>query len=426
MLRYRDTGAGGPDVHPGAWFDQHLVPDAQAFRAQFGFSRFKALRKYAQVLQQMARSGRVVNLVLGSNGSDPLTVQDLRASFELLRGGEQSHLTVVTYSGALFHPKVAQIVDAAGTAHAIVGSANLTEQAFGKHVEAWIELDAGHALTDEPLRDIAHAIDRWHGVNEVGVYQILSADDIAGLLTGGIVVDEAARRARLAAARNAGEGIAGGGRRGTRPVRWRAPDAEEEDAGEVVDAEVEEPLDEDEGEEAGELAPVAAADGPLPAPGRVLTHRWSKRLSASDVNKNDQNERNLISLGVGGREGTTARVMRDMNDIRDRMMAGEAWQAIRISGEASETTTLGIEVRLPGEPMNIHRLQIVHAPHRGAGQANYHTSIRWDADLAERLRTAPDRGFVDHWATLDRFDTGEYALTITRERPNPRTFGMGV
>gem|GEM_PF-7070547 len=118
--------------------------------------------------------------------------------------------------------------------------------------------------------------------------------------------------------------------------------------------------------------------------------------------------------------------MRDINDIRDRMMPGENWQPIRISGEDAETVTLRIEVRLPGQPMRVHQLQVVHAPHRGSGQHNYHTSIRWDADLAQRLRSAAGNGYVGQWATLDKFDSDEYALTITADRPNPRTLGMGV
>lgn len=427
MLRYRDTGSGEAGVCPGAWFDRHLVDGVESFRGQFGFSRYKALRKYAVVIQGLIRNRRVVNLVLGSNSTDPLTVQDLRNTFGLVQGGEHSHLTVVTYSNAIFHPKVAHVVDARGVGHAIVGSANLTAQAFGKHVEAWVEIDQGHELTNGPLNDIVAAIDRWHALREAGVYQILAPADIDALLARGLIVDEATRRARRAAARDAGGGGGGGGR-GTRPTRWHAPEAEDdelpEEEVEAEDVEPVEPEEEDDVDEGVEVGSGGA--GPAPAPGRRIVHRWSKRLSASDVNKNDQNERNLISLGVGGREGTTARVMRDINDIRDRMMPGEDWQPIRISGEDAETVTLRIEVRLPGQPMRIHQLQVVHAPHRGSGQHNYHTSIRWDADLAQRLRSAPGDGHVGHWATLDKFDSDEYALTITADRPNPRTLGMGV
>ncbi|HOD83931.1 MAG TPA: hypothetical protein PKG77_21115 [Phycisphaerae bacterium] len=427
MLRYQDTGSGRADVCPGAWFDRHLVDGIQSFRGQFGFSRYKALRKYAAVIQGLIRNRRVVNLVLGSNSTDPLTVQDLRNTFGLVQGDEHSHLTVVTYSNAIFHPKVAHVVDAGGVGHAIVGSANLTEQAFGKHVEAWVEIDQGHELTNGPLSDIIAAIDRWHTLREAGVYQILALTDIDALLARGLIVDEATRRARRAAARDAGGGGGGAGGRGTRPTRWHAPDAEDD---ETLDEELEgedvEPVEpeEDDVDEGGDGG--AGDAGPTPAPGRSIVHRWSKRLSASDVNKNEQNERNLISLGVGGREGTTARVMQDINDIRDRMMSDEDWQPIRISGEDAETVTLQIEVRLPDQPMHIHQLQVVHAPHRGSGQHNYHTSIRWDADLAQRLRSAAGNGYVGHWATLDRFDSDEYALTITADRPNPRTMGMGV
>src|SRR5262249_54370067 len=58
--------------------------------------------------------------------------------------------------------------------------------------------------------------------------------------------------------------------------------------------------------------PGAASSLPQPNSLRNL-YRWSKRLSKSDVNKNEKNERNLMSLGVGSR--TAARVMADQDDI---------------------------------------------------------------------------------------------------------------
>lgn len=95
MLRYRDSGTGGDDVCPGAWFDDHVIDGIRAFRGQFGFFRYGALSKYAPVLQQLAAAGRPVNLVLGSNVTDPLTIEDVESVLAITTGGAASHLTVV-------------------------------------------------------------------------------------------------------------------------------------------------------------------------------------------------------------------------------------------------------------------------------------------------------------------------------------------
>jgi hypothetical protein len=140
------------------------------------------------------------------------------------------------------------------------------------------------------------------------------------------------------------------------------------------------------------------------------------------VNKNEKNERNLMSLGVG--RGKEARVMGDINDIRNKMMAHEQWSAIQIRGKPAEIANVDFEVRLPGEQPEVHTLEVVHAPHRGSKQHNYHTSIRWDPELAQILRSAPGTGFAQYWAILDKFDSGEFVLTVTNEVPNPRTIGL--
>ena len=103
------------EVCPGKWFDENLVDGIRAFRGQFGFFRFKAIRKYSDLLRGMASAGKIVNFVLGSNASDPLTYEDVRELLSLLAGGAQAHLTVVAFSNAFFHPKVAHVMHGDGT-----------------------------------------------------------------------------------------------------------------------------------------------------------------------------------------------------------------------------------------------------------------------------------------------------------------------
>jgi hypothetical protein len=164
--------------------------------------------------------------------------------------------------------------------------------------------------------------------------------------------------------------------------------------------------------------------GPAPTPPveRRVIFRWSKRLSNSDVNKNERNERNLMSLGVG--RGKKARVMEGIDDIRNKMMADEQWSDTQVGGEDAEIANVSFEVHLPGEQPQHHTLEVVHAPHRGSGQYNYHTSIRWDTELARVLREAPGSGFAGYWAILDKYDSSEYVLTITTDKPDPQGIGL--
>ena len=138
-LRFQDSATGDPDVCPGDWFDEHLIKGARAFRGQFGFFRFSALIKYAPVLTSMATSGKPVRLVLGSNVTDPLTMEDVESVLSITTAGAESGLTVVALHDALFHPKVAHVVRSDGSAVAIVGSANLTVAALGTNVDGAVE-----------------------------------------------------------------------------------------------------------------------------------------------------------------------------------------------------------------------------------------------------------------------------------------------
>jgi len=220
MITYHDTGAD-EGICPAIWFDTNLVHGINAFRGQFGFFRYGAIAKFAPALGDLAARGGRVRLVLGSNATDPLTVADVRPLVSLFAGSRDARLTVVSFGNALFHPKVAHIVRANGSATGIVGSANLTVQALGTHVEAWIELEGGNATTDAALGQAATAIDRWAGVNGTGAFQVASEADLSTLLAQGIILERPLPRSRHHPLEQPGHRPQSA--RGNRRVRWRPP-----------------------------------------------------------------------------------------------------------------------------------------------------------------------------------------------------------
>lgn len=396
MIRYRDTGAPDGVVCPGRWFDENLVQGVQSFRGQFGFFRFGALRQYGDVLHGLSASGGTVNLVIGSNVTDPLTVQDAQELVRLLAEGREAHLTVVALHNALFHPKVAHVVQADGTARAIVGSPNMTEQALSVHVEAWVELRSGRTSANQALNDIAAAIDRWHTAAENGVYQLCTEADIERLSSQGIIIDAAARRASRA---RSAAGRASPAGRGSRRARWRPPVPAREP---VPEGEAETPT-----------IPEATVETATRT-GRIVA-RWSKKLSKSDANKNARHIRNLLSL-------TKAGLIRDLGFFRNTFFSGEAWRATTIGGHASEIADVAFDVKVPGRRTRRLTLEVVHAPHRESGQHNYQTSIRW-GPLGRELRGLRGSGYTGFWAVLEKHDTGEYSLTIAADEPSRRFIG---
>ena len=397
MIRYQDTGTPDDNVCPGKWFDANLIDGSQAFRGQFGFFRFGAIRKYSDVLRGMASSGKIVNLVLGSNSSDPLTNQDVRELLRLLTGSPHAHLTVVALSNAIFHSKVAHVIHPDGTTRAIVGSANMTEQALGIHVEAWVELESGLAVSDQALGDIAAAIDRWQTVTDEGVYQVRTEADADGLLARGILIDAAARRARRAASTAAASPSTG---RGSRRARWRPPVLPEEPSLEG---------------EAETLVVPETTKAVTPV-GRIVL-RWSKKLSKSDVGKNAKHPRNLMSLPTGRSPFAHA-----PDYLRKVFFAGADWLPANISKQPSEIAKIEFITKLPKGKTKKVTLEVVHAPHRESGQHNYRTSVRWGL-LGGELQKARGIGYTGFWAVIEKHDTSEYSLTITADEPSRRFIG---
>ncbi len=387
MLRYRDSGTGGNEVCPGAWFDDHVIGGIRAFRGQFGFFRYGAISKYETILKKLAEAGSPVNLVLGSNVTDPLTIDDVESVLKITTAGEASHLTVIALHGALFHPKVAHIVQADDSEAAIIGSANLTVAAFGANVEAWIEVASGTPESDRALRDIVRATDWWLTSTDPGVFQITNTEDARKLLADGIVVDRATRQRRGATTRRAAGAATG---RGGRRRRWTAPPGA---AGETMERE-------------GEVA-----EPPVPAgtPSAIVL-RWCKKLSASDALQTGAgtNPTGKLRLGQAGHNI-------DQNTwFRQQLFGGQNWTTVARGAKNYEEAHVAFNVRFPRRNFDRQNLLVDHAAHREAGQHNIVTVLSWGPTLGRWLR---DHSQTGKWVIIELDDRGEYWLRIQSAAP---------
>jgi hypothetical protein len=420
MLTFKDTGPRDKDACPGSWFDSKITEGLRGFGCQFGFFRYGALAKYAGILNSAAEAGMPVNFVLGSNPTDQLTEEDVSSVLDIVSKGESCSLTVVAFSNALFHPKVAYVLDANKLQHGFVGSANFTSHAFGANVESWLEIGPSES-TAKVLSDIVTSTTAWRKAGtDQGAYQVKSWADIAQLLAHRIITTNKARRGAIAKSREST-----GSRTSalaSRKIRWKPPKVYEEQDDELFVGSISEDLAgvKDESEipdnKSVENDDVYVDDDP------VVVFRWCKRLSASDVNRNSGNERNLMSLGKGpqGRN----QVMSDIDNIRNRMLADQDWEQTLVSGKDAEVATITVLFSINDEEPSVEQLEVVHAPHRGSEQLNYHTSIRWNANLAKMLREAPGNGYVGRWAILEKTDRGRITLQIAHDAPNPRGIGL--
>lgn len=145
-----------------------------------------------------------------------------------------------------------------------------------------------------------------------------------------------------------------------------------------------------------------------------IEYRWSKMLSNSDVNRNEKHSRNLLSFAKGS-------IMKDIDDVRNKMMGNENWQQENTSGQPSECVEIKFDVQLPKLPTETHILKVWHVPHREAGQNNYTTSLQWNPALSSRLRA---NDYSQHWCIIDKSASGNYSLTITDKEPTPRSIGF--
>lgn len=381
MLRYRDSATGAGTDCPGEWFDNHVVPGIRAFRTQSGFFRYAALAKYEGILRRLATEGRPLSFVLGSNLTDPLTIEDVESVLSVIGRRTSSRLTVVALGNALFHPKTVHVVRSDRTMAAMVGSANLTVAGLGTNVEAWVEAESGEAQADRVLLGVAQATDWWHTTSVPGVFRVEGVEDARALLADGVLIDRKTQRRRSDTVRRPGLPA--------RLSRWSG-------ALGTVEA------PEQEGEQADPSSRVG---------GGVTVLRWCKRLSASDA----------LQTTKGTHPTGKLRLARAGHDIdqstwfRRRLFGSQTWIAISRGGKEYEEAHIPFNIRVPKQRLRKQSLLVDHAPHRAAGQHNVVTVLSWGSRLGQWLREHSQTG---SWITIELDDRGEYWLRIQRAAPD--------
>lgn len=398
MIRYLDSGHGGPDECLGLWLDGELTADIRSFRGQFGFYDGAAIRKYTPNLAAMLARGGTLRLVIGANGGDPPTTDDLTALLPLLANGDRARLTVVGFGNALFHPKTLHLVRANGQAVAVVGSANLTAKGLGHNVEAGVVLESA-AQTDAAVQRIAQAIDRWGTCGDGGVHQVRTAADIEALRTLGLVVTPGARR-RL---RSRQQAQAAPGGRGTRARGWQPPPG----AAPAADL--------PEGEGAGEAAPAApaaAGEAPAPAPAApaAIAQRWAKLLKRSDAQQVPAGTNPTGKLRLG-----QARFPIDQETwFREVLFGDQEWVASERRGVTYEEVHVPFHVSRHGDPWVPMTLKLDHGAHRVADQNNVPTVLSWGPELGSWLR---ENNQIGNWVAIEKDVNGDYWLSIQATKP---------
>lgn len=187
-MKYHDT-ASVPDSTLMHWLNTVLDDSVVEIRMQTGYFRFAAVQAVAKTLLKAAEDNLLTHVVIGANEGD--TTQSDASNLLLRLGLERSNAKygVVSFSNALFHPKVYHITREDGSQAAFVGSPNFSKPGLnGSNVEAGISLDTSECDPPETLSEIAAAIDRWFQEPKMGGFsEIRTEADIIALVAAGVL-----------------------------------------------------------------------------------------------------------------------------------------------------------------------------------------------------------------------------------------------
>lgn len=386
MAQYFDSGSGLRTDCLGTWCETHITQQIQSFRAQFGYYRYQALSGFAKEVQRVALAGNPVHMVLGSN-SGSLSTEDLTDTLNLLGGGADTSLIVVSYSDVEFHPKVLHLTHQDGSSKAIVGPANFTPSGLGGNVEAFVDF---HDQVDDAvmIQSIAKSIDDWQTRVGQSVFQVRSAADITSLEADKIINQPQPRRTRSLPTAITIPGTPVIRRVISRGRLWRPPvRLKNRGTG---------------------YRPIAIA--PQPSPPTANPLRWCKRLASSDVqqvggNTNATGKLRLSQAGFG---------VDHIIYFRFTFFDNVSWaQALR-RGKAYDEAVIDFNVSIRGVQYGNMPLLVDYAPHREAGQRNVTTTVGWGTVLNTLFGK---QSYVDDWVIIERKGNGTFELRIEQIKP---------
>lgn len=159
-----------------------------SLKLEVGYFASSGLEFLKPIMNHLRSSALPITAVVGSNSAD--TTSDDVDALIALAGSPRAgvNLAVVSYGGALFHPKVYFIERADGSKAAYVGSANLSKSGIsGQNIEAGFLLDTNEGDSAAILNEIETAVDAWFASGRPGVHLVATIADTAKLLTDGIL-----------------------------------------------------------------------------------------------------------------------------------------------------------------------------------------------------------------------------------------------
>lgn len=332
-----------------------------------------------------ARGGRVEVIVGIDEGGATLE------GLNLIR--ELSDRTWVFHDpqGGTFHPK-AYVFKGPSAAVAVVGSANLTRGGLYSNYEVSLELELDLPAERSVLEDIESWFEQIRSEPELCL-------DLNDALLGKILETGAARAEDDREARPTDE-------RQATPIllpfgRSRSKKAPAPRLGAVPSRA---------GPERRRAQPAPQGERVPSREGVGIAARWFKRLDKSGAQQPPSARTNVTGVL---RLTKSAFPIDWRTYFRQQFFGAVKWQRTRVSGLPADEALVPFEVTIDGRYLGTHALNVSHAPHREAGQANVPTVLHWD-DLMPELRS---HNYAGYWVVLARTDDGRYQLSIQKEQP---------
>jgi hypothetical protein len=384
--------------------EDHLAPAREVFglaglqsaAISTAFMTAAGLSLLEGVLQPIAARTRI--FVGIRNGVT--TVQGIQKALEI---GCETFMVDTGTRQRIFHPKL-YFARSAARARLLLGSANLTMGGMRTNIEASVLQDFDPVADAAFLHDLEGKLAAMIADYPEHVFRAVDADQLAGLMQSGRLLDERKARPTEPAGSSANRALDTLSRMALRTAPIAVPKAAPPPMPVPPPAAVPAP-----GPIAGPAAPVPAMAAQQPTEEAVLlwTSKPLKRAHINLPNNAGTNAKGALSLTAGLYEDVNPRVY-----FRQSAFAGLNW-GVDAHLPYKERTHADFRVVVKGINYGVHSLRISHDTRTNTPnflQNNYTTSLHW-GDTAR---------FVAHEDILGR------TLRIYRESDNPLRFLLDI